>query len=150
MTGWRIGYVFASPEIASVITKLQEPLTSCVSGISQKAAEAAILGSQDCVKEMRDSYMIRRDIAVEILRSNNLLTYTPQGAFYILVDISPAKMESYEFAKKLIKTHKVAVAPGGTFGDIGKNFVRVSMATAEEDLREGLERICSFTRSPTE
>lgn len=148
MTGWRVGYVATSAEVALVIAKLQEPLTSCVSGISQKAAEAALNGSQACVTEMRESYKRRRDIAVDILRTNNLLTYVPQGAFYILVDISPAGMESYEFAKKLIKTKQVAVAPGGTFGQIGQRFVRVSMATAEDQLREGLERTCNFIASP--
>ncbi len=148
MTGWRIGYVAASPEVASVIIKLQEPLTSCVSGISQKAAEATLLGSQDCVEMMRKSYQARRDIAIDILRSYDLLTYEPQGAFYILVDISSAGMGSYDFAKELIRAHGVAVAPGGTFGKVGEKFIRVSLATAERELREGLERICAFVRDP--
>lgn len=144
MTGWRVGYIVASEEIASVVMKLQEPFTSCVCAVAQKAAEAALLGSQDCVREMRDSYKERRDIAVEILDSYDLLTYVPRGAFYILLDISTTGMESYAFAKALIKEQKVAVAPGGTFGELGKNYVRVALATEENHLREGLERTCTF------
>jgi aspartate/methionine/tyrosine aminotransferase len=68
----------------------------------------------------------------------------PNGAFYILVDISPSGKESYAFSKELIRECSVAVAPGGTFGEVGKSYVRVSMATAEEELREGLKRICEF------
>jgi aspartate/methionine/tyrosine aminotransferase len=144
MTGWRIGYVAASKEIAEVITKLQEPLISCVSGIAQKAGEAALLGPQDCVARMCQSYKKRRDTAVNILQSSNLLTSIPQGAFYILLDISSTGLESYVFAKALLKEQGVAVAPGGAFGEVGKNYVRVSLATEEGKLREGLERLCAF------
>jgi aspartate aminotransferase/aminotransferase len=144
MTGWRVGYIAASKEVAEVVKKLQEPLTSCVAGINQKAAEAALRGPQDCVTEMRDSYKKRRDIAVEILQEYDLLAYTPNGAFYILVDISPSGKDSYTFAKSLIMDEHVAVAPGGTFGVVGENYVRVSLATEENQLREGLKKIASY------
>ncbi len=144
MTGWRVGYIAASKEIAEVITKLQEPLISCVCGIAQKAAEAALLGPQDCVAQMCQSYKKRRDTAVQILESSNLLTSIPQGAFYILLDISSTGLDSYAFAKALLSEQRVAVAPGGTFGEVGKNYARVSLATQEGQLREGLERICAF------
>jgi aspartate/methionine/tyrosine aminotransferase len=147
MTGWRLGYVVAEQNIASVVVKLQEPLVSCVFGVSQRAGEAALLGPQDCVRKMRDSYRRRRDMAVRILESNKLLSYVPRGAFYILIDISTTRMESYEFAKNLIRECRVAVAPGGTFGKVGESYVRVSLATEEGDLKEGLDRICSFIRS---
>ena len=139
MTGWRVGYVYAPKEVATVMVKLQEPLTSCVNGIAQKAAEAALAGPQHCVEEMCASYKKRRDIAAAVLRSHDLLNYTPHGAFYILVNIAATGMESYAFSKALIREEHVAVAPGGTFGEIGRSFVRVSTATAEDQLREELE-----------
>ena len=146
MTGWRVGYIAARKDIAAAVIKLQEPLTSCVNGMAQKACEAALKGPQDCVQTMRDSYKHRRDVAVEILKSYDLLTYIPTGAFYILVSIARAGMESYSFAKELIKEKSVAVAPGGTFGEVGKDYVRVSLATEEGQLREGLKRIGDFVR----
>jgi len=146
MTGWRVGYIAARKDIAAAVIKLQEPLTSCVNGMAQKACEAALKGPQDCVQTMRDSYKHRRDVAVEILKSYDLLTYIPTGAFYILVSIARAGMESYSFAKELIKKKSVAVAPGGTFGEVGKDYVRVSLATEEGQLREGLKRIGDFVR----
>jgi aspartate aminotransferase/aminotransferase len=147
MTGWRVGYITASEEIARMVIKLQEPLTSCVAGPNQKAAEAALRGPQDCIQEMRASYKQRRDAAVDILKANDLLAYVPNGAFYILVDISPSGKESYAFSKELIRERSVAVAPGGTFGEVGKDYVRVSLATEENQLKEGLKRICEFVRA---
>lgn len=149
MTGWRVGYIAASKAIADMVIKLQEPLTSCVAGPNQKAAEAALRGPQDCVAEMRDSYKVRRDAAVEILRSYDLLAYVPNGAFYILVDISPSGKESYAFSKELIQKAEVAVAPGGTFGEMGKDYVRVSLATEMSKLQEGLNRICQSINGTT-
>jgi aspartate/methionine/tyrosine aminotransferase len=96
---------------------------------------------------MRASYKQRRDAAVDILKANDLLAYVPNGAFYILVDISPSGKESYAFSKELIRERSVAVAPGGTFGEVGKDYVRVSLATEENQLKEGLKRICEFVRA---
>lgn len=144
MTGWRLGYSVASTEISSIITKLQEPFVSCANAMTQKAAEVALKSSQDCVRMMCEAYKRRRDAAVNILKENNLFVYSPKGAFYILVDISGRGKDSYSFSIDLLEKYKVAVAPGGTFGDIGERYVRVSLATAEDQLVEGLRRICKY------
>ena len=144
MTGWRIGYVHAPRRISEIITKVQEPYVSCPCGVSQKAAEAALDGPQDCVQEMVTAYRERRDAVLDVLRENDLYTYTPRGAFYLLVDISGTGMDSYAFAKTLLRKHKVAVAPGETFGEIGASYVRMSFAASKEDLAEGTRRICAY------
>ncbi len=144
MTGWRVGFVVAHPEIAGVISKLQEPTVACTSTISQKAAEAALLGSQVCVEEMVAAYRQRRDLALQILEKNRLASYKPEGAFYLFVDINRKSQDSEQFAKELLLEEKVAVAPGTTFGDGGKRFVRVSLATQAQLLENGLERLCQF------
>lgn len=144
MTGWRVGYAVAKPEIARILTKLQEPYVSCTAAVSQKAAEAALRGPQDCVEEMRQAYKRRRDLAVEILQENNMFICKPSGAFYIMADISRAGMESYDFAKTLLKEEKVALAPGATFGDVAAQTVRVSLANSEDQLTEGLKRLGAF------
>lgn len=144
MTGWRLGYSVSPPEVAAVIVKLQEPLFSCTNGLAQKAAVAALTGSQDCVAEMRQAYQTRRDLAVSILREHGLYRYTPQGAFYIMVDVSAAGSDSVAVAKRILQEERVAVAPGEAFGRNGVGLVRISLANSEANLREGLERICRF------
>ena len=147
MTGWRVGFAVADEKISSLMGVLQEPLNSCVSGISQKAAEAALSEPQTCVQEMRESYRDRRDMAVNILDFQGALGYIPAGAFYALVDISKSGMGSQIFAEELLEQMDVAVAPGSAFGEVGENYVRISLATEKSKLQEGLERILSFIDS---
>jgi aspartate/methionine/tyrosine aminotransferase len=143
MTGWRVGYVVASPSLSRLIADIQEPYVSCACSISQKAAEAALRGPQDCLNIMVDSYRKRRDIAVSILKANDLFVYSPQGTIYMLIDVSRCGMSSHEFAMSLLHEKLVAVSPGDTFGLSGKDYVRICFANSEDNLREGLERICS-------
>lgn len=144
MTGWRVGYTVAPPPVAALIAKLQEPLTSCVNAVAQKAAEAALRGPQDCVETMRRAYQARRDMAVAILRQHGLYRYRPSGAFYLMVDVAAAGTDTYAVARALLREEQVAVAPGEAFGAGGKGFVRVSLASSDEAVGEGLTRICRF------
>lgn len=146
MTGWRLGYLMGSEEITTLVKKLLEPLISCAPAISQKAVEAALRGPQDCVEEFRSSYQRRRDRVVEILEPAGLLGAVPRGAFYALVDISSTKMDSDTFVRELLEETSVAAAPGATFGSQSEGYVRISFATREEDLVEGLHRIKAFIK----
>jgi aspartate/methionine/tyrosine aminotransferase len=146
MTGFRVGFTRARPEYIELAAKLQEPFVSCGSGFSQLASVEGLDGPQDCVLNMRDAYRRRRDIAIEVLKANDLYHYTPGGAFYLLVDISSTGMDSRDFALQLIAEHKVAVAPGKTFGKMCVNHIRLSFASPEDKVREGLERICRMIK----
>ncbi|MEE2659345.1 MAG: pyridoxal phosphate-dependent aminotransferase [Candidatus Latescibacterota bacterium] len=146
MTGYRVGFTRACKEYVELAGKLQEPLVSCGVGFSQMASADALNGSQDCVREMREAYQRRRDVALEVLREHDLYRYTPGGAFYLLVDISASGMESRNFALELIREHKVAVAPGSTFGEVCADHVRISIASPEESIRKGLTRICQMVK----
>ena len=150
MTGWRVGYVVAPPAIAEVVTKVQEPVVSCASAVSQKAAEAALTGPQTCVEHMRDAYRARRDVALTILGRAGLTTSVPRGAFYMLVDVSRVTLDSYAFAYDLLREQRVAVAPGETFGPAGRGLVRVSLATDQAVLEDGVRRLVTMvSRCPT-
>jgi aspartate/methionine/tyrosine aminotransferase len=152
MTGWRVGYVAAAPDIAEVVTKLQEPVVSCASTVSQKAAEAALLGAQECVDEMRLAYRERRDTALSILREDGVDAVEPHGAFYLLVDIGRATSDTYTFARDLLREQRVAVAPGEAFGLGGRGFVRLSLAADRQVVAEGTRRLAArvaeASRSP--
>lgn len=144
MTGYRIGFTRGRADYITVASKLQEPFVSCGTAFSQWAAVAALEGPQDCVEEMRLAYLRRRDIALEVLRARGLYRYTPGGAFYVMVDITDAGMDSRDFAVALLKEKRVAVAPGSTFGRLADQAVRLSVASRDEDVREGVTRICDF------
>jgi aspartate aminotransferase/aminotransferase len=147
MTGWRVGYAVASEEVAALIAKLQEPYFSCASSVSQKAAEAALAGPQECVSQMKEEYREHRDLAARMLADGGLGFVKPAGAFYTMVDITPFGMGSYTFARRLLQEARVAVAPGGTFGPSADGYVRVSLAPTSEEIREGLTRVASFVGS---
>jgi len=142
MTGYRVGFTRARTDYIEVATKIQEGFVSCGSGFNQLAAAEALDGPQDCVIEMKKAYKHRRDIVLNILSEYNLYKYTPEGAFYLLIDISSTGMNSHDFSLRLLEEKKVAVAPGNTFGQMAKDYIRISFASSEENLIEGIKRIC--------
>jgi len=144
MTGWRVGYAVASEAVAGLIAKLQEPFFSCASSVSQKAAEAALAGPQDCVAEMRNAYRKHRDLTVDLLEAAGLAFVKPLGTFYTMVDITRFGLDSYTFARRLLQKAGVAVAPGRTFGPSADGYVRISLAPTAGEIREGLSRLAAF------
>jgi aspartate aminotransferase len=141
MTGWRVGYCVAPPEVAATLTRLQEPVVSCVNAPAQLGALAALTGPQQIVAEMRDAYRERRDAAVALLERAGVPVLRPAGAFYLWVDISASGRDSRDFAFSLIAERAVAVAPGTAFGAAGDGFVRLSMASERDVLLEGARRL---------
>ncbi|MCA1687747.1 MAG: pyridoxal phosphate-dependent aminotransferase [Actinobacteria bacterium] len=144
MTGWRVGYLVAPPDLAQLLTGMQEPIISCVNTPAQLAALAAVTGPQDVVQEMREAYRERRDELLEILDRGGLPSSQPSGAFYVWTDVSAANVPSMDFARSLIEREHVAVAPGSAFGELGQGYVRLSLASSREDLVEGVSRLVRF------
>jgi aspartate/methionine/tyrosine aminotransferase len=143
MTGWRLGYLVAPPGLADLIAKVQEPVVSCATAIAQKAYEAALLGPQDCVAEMRDAYRLRRDTTVQALHETDLFVTEPRGAFYIFADVARATNDTYVLARWLVLEHGIAVAPGETFGSRAAGLVRLSLASSAETLERGVARLAA-------
>lgn len=147
MTGWRIGYVVAGAELLKTFSYVIDASYTNVGLLSQRAAAAALTGPQDCVSEMRAIYQRRRDLAVTILREHGRYLYTPHGAFYILVEASTRQGEpraGRELAQALLHERNVTVAPGSGFGSVAENYVRVSLAGADEEIEQGLRELCAF------
>lgn len=148
MTGWRVGYVACPKPIAPLLGKLQEATVACAPVLSQHAALAALTGPQDCVARMVDAYRQRRDLACGLLARAGLCSYRPAGAFYLLVDLPGPIDDTYAYARRLLREADVAVAPGETFGAGGQRRVRISLAAAPDQLREGLRRLIAFAAAP--
>lgn len=146
MTGVRVGYLVCPPDAAPVAAKLQEPMIACVNAPAQRAALAALTGPQDRVRTMRDSYDARRRLATGMLDDAGIPYVHPQGAFYVWADVSDRSGGDVEsWAVRLLEEHQVAVAPGTAFGVAGEGWIRLSLATSAEDIRQGIDRIVRMT-----
>lgn len=149
MTGWRIGYTACNKEIAKVMSNFQSHATSNPNTIAQYATIEALSGPEETLNEMVKAFKERRDFMVEKINSiENLSCLKPQGAFYVMVNISKligktingkAINNSIDFADYLLDDAKVAVVPGIGFGN--DNYIRLSYATSLDNIKEGLNRI---------
>lgn len=140
MTGWRIGYLGAPPDITEAISRIQDHSTSNPTSISQKAAVAALNASDEFSKKLCEEFQRRRDYLVSRIKKIKEISYVlPQGAFYMFCDISKLNLSSLTFAQRLLDEVYVAVIPGDGFGM--DNQVRISFATSIEQLEKGMDRI---------
>ena len=148
MTGWRVGFVMGQPKLISHILNLQSHSTSNPNSIAQKAAVEALLGPQDAVGAMLAEYRKRRDKIVQGLRAiPGVSCNMPQGAFYAYPNIGahlgPKNgADTLALSQKLLEEAHVAVVPGQAFGTDAH--VRISYATSQELIDEGLKRLRDF------
>lgn len=149
MTGWRIGFMAGPEWIIKACSKLQGQYTSGPCSVSQKAAEAAYNGSQDCVETMRQAFERRRDLIVELAKDiPGLEVNVPQGAFYLFPKCSNFFGKHYgdkviatstDLALYLLDRAHVATVAGDAFGS--PSCFRMSYATSENTIKEALARI---------
>lgn len=146
MTGWRVGYAAASPEVIEAMLKVHQYTMLCAPITAQMAALAALKGGDGHVAEMVVDYDQRRRVMVKGLNGIGLTCFEPKGAFYAFPSIKVTGMSSEEFAERLLIEDRVAVIPGSTFGRCGEGHVRCCYATAMADIEEALERMGRFVQ----
>jgi aspartate aminotransferase len=146
MTGWRIGYAAGPQKLIAAMKKVQSQSTSNPASISQAAAEAALSGDQQCVKDMVKAFKERHDYVVDALNKLPGVTCAPSdGTFYAFPDFSGAiaDMDGVEsctdLAAQLLETAEVALVPGSAFGAPG--CLRLSFAVGMDTLTEAISRI---------
>jgi len=149
MTGWRIGYIGAPLWISKACNKLQGQFTSGVCSIAQRAALAALQGDGESQKIMRDAFLRRRNLVCGLLKEIDGLKVTvPQGAFYVMPDISyflgksdgeTKIVNSDDLALFLLDKAQVATVGGDAFG--APDCLRISYATSDDLLVEAVKRI---------
>ncbi|MBP3348998.1 MAG: pyridoxal phosphate-dependent aminotransferase [Clostridia bacterium] len=152
MTGWRIGYAAAPEHVAKAMTSFQSHAASNPNSIAQYASAVALRREKTFMDEMRGEFEARRNLIVELINGiDGLSCNKPGGAFYVMMNISALIGRSYEgkeitgslsFADILLDGANVAVVPGAAFGC--DEFVRLSYATSQENIKKGLERIADF------
>ncbi len=146
MTGWRLGYLGAPEAIAKAVDNIQSHSTSHATSFAQRGAIAALKGDQQPLADMRDEFNLRRGYMYDrITKIPNITAVKPDGAFYILVNISQLGLSSTNFADRLLSKANVAVVPGIAFGD--DRTVRLSYATSIDVIKKGLDRFQDFCRT---
>lgn len=144
MTGWRVGFLAAHPDLIKKISSMQGHSTSNICSIAQKAALAALTGPMDGVREMCRAFQRRRDLAMHIIEDWPFAVCPrPDGAFYLFVDVRKCfgrlAANSTDICTRLLDKAHVAVVPGAAFGD--DNCIRFSYAVADDVLAKALDRI---------
>ena len=144
MTGWRIGYAAASPEIIEAMMKIHQYTMMCAPTLAQIAALEAIQNCRDASDEMVEQFNQRRRVIVKGLNDAGLDCQMPGGAFYAFPSIKSTGLGSDEFCERLLHEEKVCVVPGNAFGDCGEGHVRCCYATSIDKIEVAVERIARF------
>jgi aspartate aminotransferase len=142
MTGIRVGYLVTPAGLATTMRSVQEATISCVSTPGQYAAVAAMTGDHSHVAAAKAHYRANLVAATAALEARGIRYLPPTGAFYLWIDVRHASGgDVAAWAETLLLEKRVAVAPGSAFGRSGEGWIRVCLATDEEQLLEGLSRI---------
>jgi aspartate/methionine/tyrosine aminotransferase len=147
MTGWRVGWLVARPDVASKATELNEFIVSHAASFSQKAAEAALAEGEEELARMVERLKANRDFAWQALRGMPGVTVPkPEGAFYLFPRIE-GLADSFDFCRRLLLETKVGLAPGVAFGAGGEGSVRICYAAERSILEEAMRRLEEFLRA---
>jgi aminotransferase len=147
MTGWRIGYLCAPPEITAAALKIHQYVALCAPVMGQIAAyEALRIGGAEKDAMVRE-YRLRRNLFVDGLNKLGLACHVPKGAFYAFPSVESTGMTDTEFAESLLREQHVAVVPGSVLGSSGAGHVRCAYAVSRDNLKEALSRMGAFLDS---
>ncbi len=151
MTGWRLGWCVVPPELIKPVIGVHQLAVTCASSVSQRAAMIALGGEADEEKKRNlEALRQRRDSALRHLRTDLALpVIEPEGAFYILVDVSSLRERrgtSLEIAIRLASEHRLITIPGAAFGPGAEGYLRLSFAGDPAEFAEGVRRLARFRR----
>ncbi|GAE30337.1 aspartate aminotransferase [Halalkalibacter hemicellulosilyticusJCM 9152] len=141
MTGWRLGFVLAPPDLLAAMLKIHQYSLMCAPTMAQFGALEALRQGLDEVERMKQSYKQRRNFVVKSFAEIGLTCHRPEGAFYAFPSIEKTGLTSEAFAEKLLMEERVAVVPGSVFGQGGEGHIRCSYATSMDHLEQAIERI---------
>ncbi|MBN1151904.1 MAG: pyridoxal phosphate-dependent aminotransferase [Dehalococcoidia bacterium] len=148
MPGWRLGYAAGPSDIITAMLDMAQHTMLCPPNSTQWAALAALnMDDEADFARIVSNYDQRRILLHRELNRMGLTTAEPKGAFYIFPDVSVTGFSSEEFCEKLLLEEKVMVLPGDSFGDQGKDHIRICYATPYEGIKEALQRIERFVNT---
>lgn len=148
MTGWRLGYVIAPPDVIRAMQKIHQNFFISANAFVQWAGVSALREAGPDVVRMKETYASRRTLLLDGLRSLGFeIPHPPTGAFYVLVNAKKYTNDSLSFAFDLLRNARVAVAPGVDFGSNAEGYLRFSYATSAEMIQEGIKRLGDYLPS---
>ncbi len=147
MTGWRLGYLCAPPEVVAQANKIHQYSALCAPIMAQYAAIEAVKNGLSELESMRRSYEHRRNYVVTAFQEMGLSLHVPEGAFYCFPSIRETGLSSEVFAMRLLEEKRVAVVPGSVFGLGGEGHIRCCYAADFDLLKEALSRIAAFVKA---
>jgi aminotransferase len=144
MTGFRLGYACAHPDLIEAMMKIHQYTMLCASSLSQKAALEALARPASDIGEMVQEYRRRRNFMAAAFADMGLDCHRPLGAFYAFPSIARFGLSSRDFALQFLKEERVAVVPGSAFGACGEGFLRCAYATSMANVQEAMTRLKRF------
>ncbi|MDO6694274.1 aminotransferase class I/II-fold pyridoxal phosphate-dependent enzyme [Aliiglaciecola sp. 3_MG-2023] len=147
MTGWRLGWCVVPERAVPVMERMAQNYYICPSTLAQKAALACFTPASIAVCESRrETLRFRKELVLAGLKKCGLdVPVQPDGAFYVYIDVSRTGLSAMSFCDRVLQEAHVALTPGNDFGEYqGDHFVRLSFASAESELEEGLKRLAGF------
>jgi aminotransferase len=145
VTGWRVGYTIAPPEITQAIRKVHDFLTVGAAAPLQEAGVHALNLPESYYEKLQSDYTARRDRILQVLKSVGFVCFDPDGAYYVMTDISAfGYKDDLEFSQFLVKEIGVAVVPGSSFyhePQLGRSQVRFTFCKKDETLAAAEERL---------
>ncbi|MBN2172085.1 MAG: aminotransferase class I/II-fold pyridoxal phosphate-dependent enzyme [Candidatus Krumholzibacteriota bacterium] len=148
MTGYRVGYVHAAPDVIAHIAKVHIPFAICAPVVSQYAALAALAGDQACVADFRAHYLAMRNLMCERLdRLDHVFEYARPGGSYLMfpkIVRDGGKTDSKTFCLDLLREARVSATPGVAFGPTGESHLRLSFCVPESEIHKAFDRMEAY------
>ena len=145
MTGWRIGWAVAPPELIEHFNNLGMAMAYGLPGFIQAAAAEALASQDDALADMRSIYRRRRDLSAEALAGiDGVTVLTPQAGMYLVVDVRSLPASADGFAWDLWRATGVSVVDAGAFGPASEGWLRIAFTESDENLVEGCRRLRSY------
>jgi aspartate/methionine/tyrosine aminotransferase len=142
MTGWRLGWVTADPELIGAMIRIHQNTMACATSFAQWGGVEALTGPQDEAAAMVREFARRRELVCGALKQMpRVHAVTPGGAFYVFINVKALGRAAEEIAVHLLETAKIAVVPGTSFGRFGQDFIRMSYSNSYENLTVAMERM---------
>ena len=142
MTGWRMGYLAANPDLFLPMLKVHQLAVASSNVIAQNAAITALRAGEETVEAMREEYARRRRFLLDAFAEiPEISCVAPAGTFYIYLNVSGSGMSGKEFADRLLQENGVATVPGTAFDSFCNTHIRISYASSMENLQEAIRRI---------
>lgn len=146
MAGWRVGVAAGHPEVIRLLRTYKSQLDSSYFKPIMAAAEAALLGDQSWIRDRNHTYQNRRDIIVDSLHKDEFSLNIPKASLYVWAKLPGDCEDSISFCNQLLKETGVSVTPGVVYGDSGEGYIRISLVTPSERLKEAMDRIANWIK----